>query len=184
MNAKKNSMEEDSSFFDILSKIQSNRLDDQRCSIKESNPYKISNSLSTRSKPEHGEVIDIKKSASASTIQNDDFFSFIMKSQRSRLEDQRVSMHKTKSSTLINNKQDVLTNSNTNSNTLPLPINKQPKLNKNQAVTVPPDDEFLSLIQKFQSRRLDEQRSVIKSPTFSLKTSKSGSEMAKKFYDR
>ena len=35
--------EEDTSFFDVLSKIQSNRLDDQRCSIKRLSMNKIHN---------------------------------------------------------------------------------------------------------------------------------------------
>jgi len=61
---------------------------------------------------------------------------------------------------------------------------QQVNLTVRPSVTVPSDDAFFSMIQKIQSRRLDEQRSVIKSSKFSLKTSNSGSQMLKKAYDR
>ncbi|RNA43968.1 G- -signaling modulator 2 isoform X2 [Brachionus plicatilis] len=68
---------EDSSFLDFLSRIQSNRLDDQRCSIRRTQPLKNSENLSRTKESE------------------DEFLNLIMKSQKSRLEDQRVDLSKT-----------------------------------------------------------------------------------------
>ena len=68
---------EDSSFLEILSRIQSNRLDDQRCSIRRTQPLKNSENLS---RPKENQ---------------DEFLNLIMKSQKSRLEDQRVDLTKT-----------------------------------------------------------------------------------------
>ena len=156
--------DEDSSFFDVLSRIQSNRLDDQRCSIRNSSTNKLnSENLSDDFTP------------------NDEFFNLIMKSQRTRLEDQRTTMNKAKTSVLSENNHKTTNNiktdlKSTNSNTLTAPTQIVRK-----SVTVPPDDDFFSMIQKIQSRRLDEQRSSIKmNPFASMKTSKSGSEVRKK----
>lgn len=158
--------EEDSSFFDVLSRIQSNRLDDQRCSIRQS---------STNSENLEDD------SFCNQTTPNDEFFNLIMKSQRTRLEDQRTSMNNSKKTTsgvlVESNSTNKMVNTNLKSSLKP---NQQILARK--SVTVPPDDEFFSMIQKIQSRRLDEQRSSIKSNPFSsiLKSSKSGSEMRKK----
>ncbi|CAF0777476.1 unnamed protein product [Brachionus calyciflorus] len=70
---------EDSSFLDILSRIQFNRLDDQRCSIRRAQPLKNTQNL-TRPKPDNNE---------------DEFLNLVMKSQQTRLEDQRVDLSKT-----------------------------------------------------------------------------------------
>lgn len=136
-------------------------------------------------------------------VQNDEFFNLIMKSQRSRLEDQRTSMNTSKFHNSISSNSATSTSlgetatpaKHYNHNVHPLPRQTpmlprqelpkhQPANNIRPSVTVPPDDAFFSMIQKIQSRRLDEQRSVIKSSKFSLKTSTSGSEMLKKAYDR
>lgn len=76
---------EDSSFLDILSRIQSNRLDDQRCSIRRTQPLKNTENLS-RTKENQ-----------------DEFLNLIMNSQKSRLEDQRVDLTKTPKSKLVSN---------------------------------------------------------------------------------
>ena len=65
----------DESFFEILSKVQSNRLDDQRSSLRvKPKPKSENKSLETK------ENLD------------DEFFNLVMKSQRNRLEDQRSSI--------------------------------------------------------------------------------------------
>lgn len=75
----------------------------------------------------------------------EDFFELIMKSQSSRLEDQRSNVQPQLQSTTVSNMAQNAFN-----------------YAKQQAITVPPqDDDFFSLIQKLQSRRLDEQRSEI-----------------------
>lgn len=196
--------EEDASFFDVLSKIQSNRLDDQRCSIKRLSTNKLQTikpnleSHSENSNVEN-EAVEPTKPSESSIVQNDEFFNLIMKSQRSRLEDQRTSMNTSKIHNSMSKKSHTSSSltETSSSQSYNSKINKTTSLIKNEpnklpvkpenirpSVTVPPDDAFFSMIQKIQSRRLDEQRSVIKSSKFSLKTSASGSQMLKKVYDR
>ncbi|RNA02730.1 G- -signaling modulator 1 isoform X2 [Brachionus plicatilis] len=67
--------ESNESFFDILAKIQSNRLDDQRSSLR----------IKTKPKSEN-------RHKENKTDMDDEFFNLVMKSQRSRLEDQRSSI--------------------------------------------------------------------------------------------
>ena len=177
--------DEDPSFFDALSRIQSNRLDDQRCSIKRLFTNKLTKAKLTNN-PELNENDSSKlkkKSTEESRVKNDEFFNLIMKSQRSRLEDQRTSMgnvaakskmnslssKSTTSSSLTENSSSSYT-SFTNEAVEKHQANTVAK-NVRQSVTVPPDDAFFSMIQKIQSRRLDEQRSVIKSTGFSIKNS-------------
>ncbi len=176
-NTKSNPMERDSSFFDAISRIQSNRLEDQRCAIRGSNT-------------EEENLINEENSSICNSITpNDEFFNLIMKSQRTRLEDQRTSMNSTKPklgiTSLKKNSNGVLIETNNQKkivNNNLKPEFKQPSqpIIARKSITVPPDDEFFSMIQKIQSRRLDEQRSVIKSNPLSMKTSKSGSEVRKK----
>lgn len=69
---------------------------------------------------------------------DDDFFNLVMKSQRSRLEDQRSSI------SIINSGEKFI------------------KVKTNDRITVPPDDDFFSMLQRLQSRQLNEQRCVPK----------------------
>lgn len=68
-------LQSEESFFDILAKVQSNRLDDQRSSFRIKPKTKSENKLK-----ENKSNID------------DEFFNLVMKSQCSRLEDQRSSI--------------------------------------------------------------------------------------------
>lgn len=149
--------EDDSSFLEILSRIQSNRLDDQRCTIKKKNQ---------ENKQPQTEFKNPKNP-------DDDFFNLIIKSQQSRLEDQRSTFSKAprtlKSSSSTTDStpvQNQLTSSSSFNSTNEMNIKNY--LNKGkQACTIPADDAFFSMIQKIQSRRLDEQRTNIKSSIFS-----------------
>jgi hypothetical protein len=126
------------------------------------------------------------ENANTSVVQNDEFFNLIMKSQRSRLEDQRTSMNTSKIHSSFSSRSATSPSIGVSTPTRSSASTTIPKVNMvvRPSVTVPPDDAFFSMIQKIQSRRLDEQRSVIKSSKFTLKTSNSGSQMMKKAYDR
>lgn len=220
------------SFIEILNRAQSNRLDDQRCSVKRLTLNNRTNMTpaaatsvggakapapsaaifkdpSTFIKNELMKEENYCKNDAEASIPNDEFFNLIMKSQKSRLEDQRssLSMPKNVLSTpvLTSNKsrsshlESSMSSSNTSSSVSNAPSSLEPvsapsssislgsfsskflggsakkQLNKQpgpaaapqsrQAVTVPSDDAFFSMLQKIQSRRLDEQRSVIKRST-------------------
>lgn len=117
---------------------------------------------------------------------NADLFNLIAKSQRTRLEDQRTSVATASSTSSASSsatssssampsssaqqqtqpqRLSSSTSSLTTSSSEPSGANKS-KFAKNQAVTMPPDDEFFSMIQKIQSRRLDEQRTAVKPSMF------------------
>jgi G-protein signaling modulator 1 len=135
------------SFLDILSRMQSNRLDDQRCSIKS----KSSNGLTRIEKHTNEPCFKVKENKENSQMPTEDFFNLIVKTQQNRLQDQRSHLATPKIK-----KQDTESQINGMS-TLSSTKSKFKALK--QAITVPPNDEFFSMIQKIQSRRLDEQRS-------------------------
>jgi hypothetical protein len=72
----------DQSFFDVLTRLQTNRLDDQRCSIKldksKSKTLKLNNNNNNEN-----------NSKNKASKNDDEFFNLIMQTQSSRLEDQR-----------------------------------------------------------------------------------------------
>jgi hypothetical protein len=199
--------EDDVSFFDILSKIQSNRLDDQRCSINI-----LSNKTNTINQSNQNQPNKLEKQTSSSSatsskssLKSKDFFNFILNKPH---KNNSSNNHHSNSATDISNiskikpvasASDVISTSNfshystsdmftipssasTNSITsTPTTVksnNSNSKLkniknnlsNKNkQAVTIPSDDTFFTMVQKIQSRRLNEQRSSIKAAINSFK---------------
>jgi hypothetical protein len=143
-------VDDDMSFLDVLSKIQSNRLDDQRCSIRvrpQVPPAPLPPSLNQEQTKKSNSFKELTNSVTTNTLtkkkqnmndkSNEDFFNQLMKAQGSRLEDQRSSLA-TIAYTSINK-------------------------NIKQASTIPPDDGFFNMVQSVHSKRLNEQKSSIKS---------------------
>ncbi|XP_061860311.1 G-protein-signaling modulator 2 isoform X3 [Colius striatus] len=87
---KKNSREAmaDEGFFDLLSRFQSNRMDDQRCYFQEKNRFSAA-SVATSSTPPK----TMRKSFSTSMVSphTDEFLELLASSQSRRLDDQRAS---------------------------------------------------------------------------------------------
>jgi hypothetical protein len=205
---------DDQSFFQIIAKIQSNRLDDQRCFLKPigtnstkndsdtlrgssrsltSNSSSTSSSSTTNnqqstlkpkenSKKTKNQISATVRSADSPmlkmTPQDDEFFNLIMKSQKNRLEDQRSRISIVPTTTTTTKKSSL----DPSDVKLSLPTSSKGNINNKikdnqrnlrsisisqgggpikQGGTVPPDDAFFSMIHKFQSRRLDEQRTSI-----------------------
>ncbi|XP_063058002.1 G-protein-signaling modulator 2-like isoform X2 [Engraulis encrasicolus] len=140
----------DEGFFDLLSRFQGNRMDDQRCSVKE-NTFPTPTSTSASEQP--GPFLDLLASsqsrrlddqrASAGSLPglsqaklsqilpeggepDDDFFDMLVKCQGSRLDDQRCAA--------------------------PPPTTRGPTV---------PDEDFLNLVVRSQGSRIDEQRVVV-----------------------
>lgn len=157
--------EDDTSFLEILSRIQSNRLDDQRCTIKRPNNE---NHITQKQKPTAGHT----------TVPDEDFFNLIVKSQKSRLEDQRYTFSKTPKSKSTTSAPSTFADMSmtTTEQTAPLippsQSNFKNQTKVKQACTIPADDAFFSMIQKIQSNRLDEQRTNLKSSLFSFNRKK------------
>jgi hypothetical protein len=199
--------EDEASFFDILSKIQSNRLDDQRCSLNV-----LNNKTNTLNQPNQNQTNKLEKQTSSSSatsskssLKSKDFFNFILnKPHKNNSNNNNHSNSATDISNIskikpVSSVSDVIstsnfsqysssdmftipssasTNSITSTPTTSKSNNSSSKFkniknnlsNKNkQAITLPSDDTFFSMVQKIQSRRLNEQRSTIKAAINSFK---------------
>ncbi|XP_053549793.1 G-protein-signaling modulator 2 isoform X2 [Bombina bombina] len=126
----------DEGFFDLLSRFQSNRMDDQRCSLQDKNASRGS-AVAASTPPK-----TMKKSLSASAVSphTDEFLDLIASSQSRRLDDQRASF----------------------SNLPGLRINQQ---NSHSVLghlmaseNREPDEDFFDMLVKYQGSRLDDQR--------------------------
>ncbi|XP_054994447.1 G-protein-signaling modulator 2 isoform X3 [Sorex araneus] len=163
----------DEGFFDLLSRFQSNRMDDQRCCLQEKNHGRASTAAS--STPH--KMIQKTPSVSVASPNTDEFLDLLASSQSRRLDDQRASvsdlpgLHLTQA-----NSQSVLGHLMTNDNKEPdedffdILVKCQgsrlddqrcappPTTTKGQTV---PDEDFFSLILRSQAKRMDEQRVLI-----------------------
>ncbi|XP_030310745.1 G-protein-signaling modulator 2 isoform X3 [Calypte anna] len=177
---KKNSRETmaDEGFFDLLSRFQSNRMDDQRYHFQEKNRFSAA-SVATSSTPPK----TMRKSLSASVVSphTDEFLDLLASSQSRRLDDQRASFSNLPGLHLNqHSSQSVLSHLMASNNreldddffdTL---IKCQGSRLDDQRCAPPssakgptvPDEDFFSLILRSQAKRMDEQRvhlpSVIK----------------------
>ncbi|KAL4219602.1 G-protein-signaling modulator 2 [Mactra antiquata] len=158
---------EDDGFFDLLSKFQGRRIDEQRCSLKISTEK---NGVVTKTENKENQET---KSKMVSTPDSDNFLDMIAGIQGSRMNDQRASLPQfpgLNSQTVINqylrqrNVGDV-----PDDNFFEMLMRCQGARiddqrsqlpNVRQAPTVP-DEDFFNLIQKLQSSRLDGQRTCL-----------------------
>ncbi|XP_044288216.1 G-protein-signaling modulator 2 isoform X3 [Varanus komodoensis] len=158
----------DEGFFDLLSRFQSNRMDDQRYCFQDRNRL-AAQATSTPSRT-------MKKSFSASMVSphTDEFLDLLANSQSRRLDDQRASASNLPGLRLNQrNSQSVLGRLMASSNSEPdddffdILIKCQgsrlddqrcaPPPNITKGPTVP-DEDFFSLILRSQGKRMDEQR--------------------------
>ncbi|XP_015211008.1 G-protein-signaling modulator 2 isoform X2 [Lepisosteus oculatus] len=169
----------DEGFFDLLSRFQSNRMDDQRCSIEDSKS-RLSVPSATSSTPPRA----MKKSHSVSVVSphTDQFLDLLASSQSRRLDDQRASVGNFPGLRINQqNSQSVLSHLMANAD------NKEPdedffdmlvkcqgsRLDDQRCAPPPPaakgptvpDEDFFSLIMRSQAKRMDEQRVTLPSST-------------------
>ncbi|XP_056379477.1 G-protein-signaling modulator 2 isoform X1 [Hyla sarda] len=126
----------DEGFFDLLSRFQSNRMDDQRCSLQGRN-FMSFNTASSATPPK-----SMRKSLSTSAVSphTDEFLDLIASSQSRRLDDQRASFSNLPGLRIGQQ------NSNSVLGHLMATENREP------------DDEFFDMLVKCQGSRLDDQR--------------------------
>ncbi|XP_073449037.1 G-protein-signaling modulator 2 isoform X1 [Aquarana catesbeiana] len=165
----------DEGFFDLLSRFQSNRMDDQRCSLQGKNILSVP--TATCSTPPKS----MRKSLSASVVSphTDEFLDLLASSQSRRLDDQRASFSNLPG-LRINQK-----NSSSVLSHLMASENREPdedffdmlvkcqgsRLDDQRCAPPPPpkkgptvpDEDFFSLIQRAQAKRMDEQRVTLSS---------------------
>ncbi|XP_075278394.1 G-protein-signaling modulator 2 isoform X2 [Opisthocomus hoazin] len=182
---KKNSRETmaDEGFFDLLSRFQSNRMDDQRCYFQEKNRFSAA-SVATSSTPPK----TMRKSFPTSVVSphTDEFLDLLASSQSRRLDDQRASFSNLPGLRLTqHNSRSVLgrlmasNNRELDDDFFDILIKCQGSRLDDQRCAPPssakgptvPDEDFFSLILRSQAKRMDEQRvhlpSTIKGPNSS-----------------
>ncbi|KAM6398467.1 G-protein-signaling modulator 2 isoform 3-T3 [Pluvialis apricaria] len=182
---KKNSRETmaDEGFFDLLSRFQSNRMDDQRCYFQEKNRFSAA-SVATSSTPPKA----MRKSFSTSVVSphTDEFLDLLASSQSRRLDDQRASFTNLPGLRLNQHSSQSVLGHLMASNNRELDDDFFDRLIKCQGSRLDdqrcappssakgptvPDEDFFSLILRSQAKRMDEQRvhlpSTIKGPNSS-----------------
>ncbi|KAM5146151.1 G-protein-signaling modulator 1 [Mantella aurantiaca] len=120
-------------FFDLLSKFQSNRMDDQRCTLEENQ----SAGTETPATPVPPLEDRISASSLMASPQTEEFFDLIASSQSRRLDDQRASVGNLPGLRLTHNNMGHL---------------------KVEGDQQEPGDEFFNMLMKCQSSRIDDQR--------------------------
>ncbi|XP_056353325.1 G-protein-signaling modulator 2 isoform X2 [Oenanthe melanoleuca] len=173
----------DEGFFDLLSRFQSNRMDDQRCCFQEKNRLPAA-SVATSSTPPKTMI----KSFSTSVVSphTDEFLELLASSQSRRLDDQRASFSELPGLRLCQRGGQALLGHLVASSSRDLDddffdilIKCQGSRLDDQRCAPPgaakgptvPDEDFFSLILRSQAKRMDEQRvhlpSAIKGPNSS-----------------
>lgn len=165
----------DEGFFDLLSRFQSNRMDDQRCSLQGKNILSVSTTtLSSPLKP-------MRKSLSASAMSphTDEFLDLIASSQGRRLDDQRASFSNLpglritqQHSTSVLGHLMATENREPDDDFFDMLVKCQGSRLDDQRCAPPPppkkgptvpDEDFFSLILRAQAKRMDEQRVTLSS---------------------
>nr|XP_054354364.1 G-protein-signaling modulator 2 isoform X4 [Pongo pygmaeus] len=161
----------DEGFFDLLSRFQSNRMDDQRCCLQEKNCHTASTTSSTPPKM-------MLKTPSVPVVSpnTDEFLDLLASSQSRRLDDQRASFSNLPGLRLTQNSQSVLSHLMTNDNKeadedfFDILVKCQGARLDDQRCAPPPattkgptvpDEDFFSLILRSQAKRMDEQRVLL-----------------------
>ncbi|XP_009000064.1 G-protein-signaling modulator 2 isoform X3 [Callithrix jacchus] len=163
----------DEGFFDLLSRFQSNRMDDQRCCLQEKNCHTAS--TATSSTPP--KMMLKTPSVPVVSPNTDEFLDLLASSQSRRLDDQRASFNNLPGLRLTqNNSQSVLSHLMTNDNKdadedfFDILVKCQGSRLDDQRCTPPPattkgptvpDEDFFSLILRSQAKRMDEQRVLL-----------------------
>uniref|UniRef100_A0A8C8VEC3 G-protein-signaling modulator 1 n=1 Tax=Pelusios castaneus TaxID=367368 RepID=A0A8C8VEC3_9SAUR len=120
-------------FFDLLSKFQSSRMDDQRCPLEECQTETAE--AAAASVPTLGERIS--QSSLMASPQTEEFFDLIASSQSRRLDDQRASVGSLPGLRITHNNLGHL---------------------RMEGDAQEPGDEFFNMLMKCQSSRIDDQR--------------------------
>ncbi|KFQ71449.1 G-protein-signaling modulator 1, partial [Phaethon lepturus] len=120
-------------FFDLLSKFQSNRMDDQRCPLEEC-PSEAAEAAAT---PVPALEERISQSSLMASPQTEEFFDLIASSQSRRLDDQRANVGNLPGLRITHNNLGHLCM---------------------EGDTQEPGDEFFNMLMKCQSSRIDDQR--------------------------
>ncbi|XP_051517831.1 G-protein-signaling modulator 2-like isoform X2 [Myxocyprinus asiaticus] len=176
----------DDGFFDLLSRFQGSRMDDQRCSLEDSISH-----VPTPSSPCETPPVALRKSISVSEAEASSqpwhFLDLLASSQSRRLDEQRSSVDSLPGLRLNQRRsQDVLSKlmasadgKETDEDFFDILIKCQGSRLDDQRCAPPPpptrgptvpDEDFFSLILRSQAKRIDEQRVILPSETTPLQS--------------
>ncbi|XP_018609093.1 G-protein-signaling modulator 2-like isoform X2 [Scleropages formosus] len=166
----------DEGFFDLLSRFQSNRMDDQRCSIQGGRSR-----LSAPSSPTSAPIRGMKKSQSLGvSAQCEQLLDLVASSQSRRLDDQRASgasfpglrLNQQNSQSVLSHLMANADNTEPDEDFFDMLVKCQGSRLDDQRCAPPPpaakgptvpDEDFFSLIMRSQAKRMDEQRVTLPS---------------------
>ncbi|XP_078082385.1 G-protein-signaling modulator 1b isoform X2 [Mustelus asterias] len=130
-------------FFDLLSRFQSNRMDDQRCTFEE----RQNGTTGSSSTPVSPLQDRISQASLIASPQTEEFFDLIASSQSRRLDDQRANVGNLPGLRITHNNSQVVMG------------HLRPDGDPQE-----PGDEFFNMLMKCQSSRIDDQRCAPPSP--------------------
>lgn len=141
-------------FFELVSKFQSKRMDDQRCSIEILSSKE--NKLQPSTKVKGGKLSG-----------NDDLFEMIAGMQERRMNDQRATLPPPMDRTLngIAFKEN---HENSSTSRTVKPTRAQRQYSLNSFTSPPPDDDFFEMLMRSQGNRLEDQRSEMPTTSTSI----------------
>lgn len=152
-------------FFDLLSKFQSSRMDDQRCQLDESPNGENAGGTDPNT------LSDMIDASLLTSPQTEELFDLIASSQSRRLDDQRVSVSNLPGLRITHNNLGHLCGESDpqepSDDFFNMLIKCQSSRIDDQRCSPPeggpraptvPDEDFFSLIQRVQAKRMDEQR--------------------------
>ncbi|XP_051551629.1 G-protein-signaling modulator 2-like [Myxocyprinus asiaticus] len=137
----------DEDFFDLLSRFQSNRMDDQRCAVQDGRSHLSVNSNSSSPSTTPPRTIRKSFSESAASPGQEPFFRLLASAQGRRLDEQRAGTGNS-----LPGLRTLSEHSNTNSRHM---ILSQVMASMD---ATEPDDQFFDMLVKCQGSRLDDQR--------------------------
>ncbi|XP_067868290.1 G-protein-signaling modulator 1b isoform X2 [Heterodontus francisci] len=175
-------------FFDLLSRFQSNRMDDQRCTFEE-RQNGTTGSASTLASPLQDRISQASLNTSPQT---EEFFDLIASSQSRRLDDQRANVGNLPGLRITHNNSQVVMGhlrpdgdpQEPGDDFFNMLMKCQSSRIDDQRCAPPspgprgptvPDEDFFSLIQRVQAKRMDEQRVDLPSNRESLEQSRPSS---------
>ncbi|XP_055638854.1 G-protein-signaling modulator 2 [Toxorhynchites rutilus septentrionalis] len=146
----------DEDFFELLTRSQSKRMDDQRCTLKLTH----AESVDSARKP----LTQHNSNAAVAKENRNALLEMIADFQAERMDEQRALLPGLKRISL-NNANNVLNHPTNASNSS---LNQEQDPPQSDGIGTPPDDAFLDMLMRCQGSRIEEQRSELPTPNITM----------------
>lgn len=159
----------DEDFFELLTRSQSKRMDDQRCTLKVKLTH--AESVDSARKPLTQHNSNAGAAAATTTVAKENrnaLLEMIADFQSERMDEQRALLPGLKRISLTNNSS-ARPNVETDADGVAIPAAPdQPAQDGGVVVGTPPDDAFLDMLMRCQGSRIEEQRSELPTPNITM----------------